>query len=49
MNRTGAGISYRREADTIWELIFGKRKKPADTDPSAEKTGAKKQEEIKKD
>jgi len=26
-NRTGMGLSYRKEADTFWELFF-KKKKP---------------------
>ncbi|HEY6063599.1 MAG TPA: translocation/assembly module TamB domain-containing protein, partial [Chitinophagaceae bacterium] len=29
MNRAGVGISYRKEADTLWELFF-KKKKPKD-------------------
>ncbi len=36
-NRAGAGISYRKEADTIWELIFKKKKKTAATPQPTEK------------
>ncbi|HWR33264.1 MAG TPA: hypothetical protein VN451_07060, partial [Chitinophagaceae bacterium] len=46
MNRTGAGISYRREADTIWELIFGKKKKKPEA--PAPKTEGEKGTETKK-
>ncbi|MBI5858533.1 MAG: hypothetical protein HZB42_12915 [Sphingobacteriales bacterium] len=49
MNRTGAGLSYRREADTIWELIFGKKKKKADTPPTPQKEEVKKEDEPKKE
>lgn len=48
MNRTGAGISYRREADTIWELIFGKKKKKPEPQTPAPKTDELKEEEPKK-
>ncbi|MGB3006068.1 MAG: translocation/assembly module TamB domain-containing protein [Chitinophagaceae bacterium] len=27
MNRAGAGLTYRKEADKIWDLFFGKKKK----------------------
>ena len=47
MNRTGAGISYRREADTIWELIFGKKKKKPES--QTPKDEVLKENEVKND
>jgi hypothetical protein len=32
-NRTGLGLSYRKEADTFWELFFKKKKKPDTQQP----------------
>lgn len=49
MNRTGAGISYRREGDTIWELIFGKKKKRTELVPSPQKGDTSKEDEPKKE
>lgn len=45
-NRTGMGLSYRKEADTFWELIFKKKKKP-DTIQPVVNPDVKKEEEPK--
>lgn len=42
MNRAGIGISYRKEADTLWELFF-KKKKKAPAEPPVENTEVKKE------
>ena len=34
MNRAGVGLSYRKEADTLWELFFKKKKKTDPIQPS---------------
>jgi hypothetical protein len=46
MNSTGAGISYRREADTIWELIFGKKKKKPESNTTVPKEEAGKEDQL---
>ncbi len=43
MNRAGVGVSYRKEADTLWELFFKKRKKSPAEQP-VENPDVKKEE-----
>ena len=49
MNRTGVGLSYRKDADTIWELFFKKKKKAPATPPPSDKQGSEKGIETKQE